>query len=49
MAYMDFVFQLYKATKQDYIGHITSADNAKCASIIQSMSGDIQEIVVSSF
>ena len=31
MAYIDFVSELHKATKRDYIGRITSADKAECA------------------
>ncbi len=33
MAYMDFVSQLHKATKRDYIGRVTSADKAECARV----------------
>lgn len=31
MAYIDFVSELHKATKRDYIGRVTSADKAECA------------------
>lgn len=30
MAYIDFVSELHKATKRDYIGRVTSADKAEC-------------------
>lgn len=33
MAYIDFVSELHKATKRDYIGRVTSADKAECAVI----------------
>lgn len=33
MAYIDFVSELHKSTKRDYIGRITSADKAECAKI----------------
>lgn len=33
MAYIDFVSELHKATRRDYIGRITSADKAECAKI----------------
>lgn len=33
MAYIDFVSELHKATKRDYIGRVTSADKAECAII----------------
>jgi len=31
VAYIDFVSELHKATKRDYIGRVTSADKAECA------------------
>ncbi len=31
MAYIDFVSELHKATKRDYIGRVTSDDKAACA------------------
>lgn len=31
MAYIDFVSELHKATKRNYIGRVTSDDKAKCA------------------
>ena len=31
MAYIDFVSDLHKATKRDYIGRVTSDDKAECA------------------
>ena len=31
MAYIDFVSELHKVTKRDYIGRVTSADKAECA------------------
>lgn len=33
MAYIDFVSELHKATKRDYVGRVTSDDKAKCAEI----------------
>ena len=33
MAYIDFVSDLHKATKRDYIGRVTSDDKAECAAI----------------
>ena len=33
MAYIDFVSELHKATKRDYIGRVTSDDKAECAVI----------------
>ena len=33
MAYIDFVSNLHKATKRDYIGRVTSDDKAECAMI----------------
>lgn len=33
MAYIDFVSELHKAIKRDYIGRVTSTDKAKCAVI----------------
>ena len=31
MAYIDFISDLHKATKRDYIGRVNSADKAECA------------------
>ena len=31
MAYIDFVSEIHKSTKRDYIGRVTSADKAECA------------------
>ena len=33
MAYIDFVSELHKATKRDYVGRVTSADKAECARV----------------
>ena len=33
MAYIDFVSELHKATKRDYIGRVTSDDKAECAKV----------------
>ena len=33
MAYIDFVSELHKATKRDYIGRVTSSDKAECAKV----------------
>lgn len=33
MAYIDFVSELHRATKRDYIGRVTSADKAECAEV----------------
>ena len=33
MAYIDFVSELHKATKRDYIGRVISDDKAKCAKV----------------
>ncbi len=33
MAYIDFVSDVHKATKRDYVGRVTSADKAECAVI----------------
>lgn len=33
MAYIDFVSEIHKATKRDYIGRVTSANKAECAVI----------------
>ena len=33
MAYIDFVSELHKSTKRDYIGRVTSDDKAECAKI----------------
>lgn len=33
MAYIDFVSDIHKVTKRDYIGRVTSADKAECAVI----------------
>ena len=33
MAYIDFISDLHKATKRDYIGRVKSADKAECAVI----------------
>ena len=33
MAYIDFVSDLHKATKRDYIGRVNEADKAECAVI----------------
>lgn len=33
MSYLDFVSDLHKATKRDYIGRVTSADKAECATV----------------
>lgn len=33
MAYVDFVSELHKATKRDYVGRVTSANKAECAVI----------------
>ena len=33
MAYIDFISDLHKATKRDYIGRVISADKAECAVI----------------
>lgn len=33
MAYIDFMSELHKATKRDYIGRVTSTDKAQCAAI----------------
>lgn len=33
MAYIDFVSELHRATRRDYIGRVTSADKAECAKI----------------
>lgn len=33
MAYIDFVSELHKQTKRDYIGRVTSDDKAECAQI----------------
>ena len=33
MAYVDFVSELHKATKRDYIGRVISDDKAECAKI----------------
>ncbi len=31
MAYIDFISEVHKSTKRDYIGRVTSADKAECA------------------
>ena len=31
MAYIDFVSELHKTTKRDYIGRVTNDDKAECA------------------
>ena len=33
MAYIDFVSELHKSTKRDYIGRVTSDDKAECAKV----------------
>lgn len=33
MAYIDFVSELHKSTDRDYIGRVTSADKAECATV----------------
>ena len=33
MPYIDFVSELHKATRRDYIGRVTSADKAECAKV----------------
>lgn len=33
MAYIDFVSEVHKATKRDYVGRVTSANKAECAVI----------------
>ena len=33
MAYIDFVSELHKATKRDYIGRVISDDKAECAKV----------------
>ena len=33
MAYVDFVSDLHKATKRDYVGRVNSADKAQCAEV----------------
>lgn len=33
MPYIDFVSELHKATKRDYIGRVVSADKAECAKV----------------
>ena len=33
MAYIDFVSELHRATKRDYLGRVTSADKAECAEV----------------
>ncbi len=33
MAYIDFVSDLHKATKRDYVGRVTSYDKAECAEV----------------
>lgn len=33
MAYIDFVSELHKATKRDYIGRVTAYDKAECAEV----------------
>lgn len=33
MAYIDFMSDLHKATKRDYIGRVTGADKAECAKV----------------
>lgn len=33
MAYIDFISELHKTTKRDYIGRVTSADKAECAKV----------------
>ncbi len=33
MAYIDFVSELHRATKRDYIGRVTGADKAECAMV----------------
>lgn len=33
MSYIDFISEIHRATKRDYIGRVTSADKAECAQI----------------
>ena len=33
MAYIDFISELHKATKRDYVGRVTGADKAECAQV----------------
>ena len=33
MAYIDFVSELHKSTRRDYVGRVTSADKAECAKV----------------
>ncbi len=33
MAYIDFISELHKSTKRDYVGRVTSGDKAECAAV----------------
>ena len=40
MAYIDFVSELHKATKRDYIGRVTSNDKAECSKVAKEYGKD---------
>ncbi len=40
MAYIDFISDLHKSTKRDYIGRVNSADKAECAVVAKQYSYD---------